>query len=210
MTQSYPLALPTPFRVQLQQFGFETAVAVSESPYSFSPEVQVHQGQRWMASITCPPLERANAEQVAAWMLKLNGREGTFLIGDSFAIAPRGTWAGTPVIDVAGSPTVTLLRGDALPLRGLTSGATIKAGDYVQIGTGSSARLYKSLDDATAPGTGRVSLTVWPRIQIEPADGTAATFSDAKGLFRMNQNRNGWNIDTLRLWGLTFDAMSVT
>lgn len=205
---SYPIALPSPFRVQILNLGFQANVAVGESPYSYVQEVQIHQGQRWAIHVACPPLERADADQVVAFLMLLNGREGTFLCGDPSAASPRGLWAGTPIVD-NGSPNLTLIRQNQLPLRGLTASTTIKAGDMFQLGSGSAARLYRNLIDATAGGTGRVTLTVWPNLQSEPNDGDSVVTSAPKGVFRMSENDQAWSVSVARHYGINFSAMSV-
>lgn len=201
MSISYPLTLPnTDFRgVSLTALD---VVGEGMSPFTLSPQVQQHQGQRWEADIELPPLPREDAEAWITFLLKLKGRWGTCLLRDGVSGTPRGTWAGTPVVDGAHSA-----QGTALSLKGLSVGATAKAGDYFQLGSGTSARLHKVLDDATADGSGKFTLDIWPHLRVAYADSAAVVSSNAVGLFRLAGNARKWDIGLARRYGLRFSAV---
>src|SRR5690606_29710551 len=114
--------------------------------------------------------------------------------------APQGTWAGAPVVN-GGDQT-----GLELEIDGLDEGATIKAGDYFQIGSGSTARLYKVLVDVTADSSGEVTLDIWPRLRESPADNAPLVTSTPKGLFRLASNETSWDADLASIFGLAFSV----
>ncbi len=154
-----------------------------------------------------PLRERATAEALVAALCSLNGREGTFLFGDSGNPTARGTATGTPLVKGANQT------GEDLLTDGWTAGVTgiLKAGDWIQLGSSSTARLYKVLADANSDGSGNATLTVWPRlspVQV-PVDNSAIVVSAAKGLFRLMTDGQDWDKDRASLYGVRFSAMSL-
>jgi hypothetical protein len=147
MSITYPLSLPNT-DVRAVKIRAVDVVGLGESPFTFGQEVQQHQGQRWEADIELPPMKRADAEAWIAFLLKLKGRYGTFLLRDTVSGTPRGTWAGSPLVNGAHAALAS-----SVALDGLTPGATVSEGDWLSFGTGTSTRLHKSLTTATAKKT---------------------------------------------------------
>lgn len=179
MAITYPLTMPASPGPRSFTPGAETSVGTTRSPWTFSEQHQLNQGQRWTFRLDFPPTTDATARDWWAFLLGLNGTYGTFYAGDPLWIAPRGTWAGSPVVNTGGQS------GQTLAMRGFTAGATVKAGDYFQHGSGSSSRLYAVVQDATADGSGEAQLEIWPRIRIAPQDGDALVTASPKGIFRL-------------------------
>jgi hypothetical protein len=200
---SYPLALPTHTGIRSIELRATNAVAYARSPFTFAGQAFAYSGQMWQAEVTLPPMKRADAEQWVAWLVSLRGQFGTFLLGDPIGGTARGTPTGTPLVNGADQT------GGTLNIDGASNSVTgwLKAGDYIQLGTGSSARLHKVLQDANSNGSGQVSLDLWPHIRVAPADNAAVTVSNAKGLFRLSSNEQSWSINEASIYGLTFGAM---
>lgn len=201
MTISFPLSLPT-VSGGIAQIVFKprSMVGVSESPFTFEQQVYVGQGDGWQADVALTQMPRSSAEEWVAFLLALNGREGTFLLNDPMGATARGTWAGgSPLVNGASQT------GKVLAIDGLAAGATIKKGDWFQLGSGSSAHLHKVVLDATANGSGQVSLDFWPRLRSSPADNAALTIASACGLFRLASNERAWTIDDVR-YGMSFSC----
>lgn len=212
MTISYPVSMPAEPGISAIGFGGASAVAVQRSPFSFAEEVQVWSGQQWQVSVTVSPLvDRDLAEPWLAFLLSLNGREGTFLLGDPVATTPRGIATGTPVSASGGSPQVNEKGDRVIYTDGWTIGQTgiLKAGDYIQIGSGASARLHKVLADANSDGSGRAALDIWPALRADVPDATAITTNAAKGVFRLTSNTMRWDVRDGIIYGVTFSAAEV-
>lgn len=203
MAISYPLALPTHTGIRSIELRATNAVAYARSPFTFAGQAFAYSGQMWQAEVTLPPMKRPDAEQWVAWLIALRGQFGTFLLADPLGGTARGTPTGTPLVNGADQT------GGTLNIDGASNSVTgwLKAGDYIQLGTGSSARLHKVLQDANSNGSGQVSLDLWPHIRIAPADNAAVTVSNAKGLFRLSSNEQSWSINEASIYGLTFGAM---
>mgnify|MGYP005997435733 FL=1 len=200
MSISYPLTFPTHTNVRSIDLRAVNAVAMSMSPFTYKQQVFAHQGQRWEADVTLPPMKRSDAEQWVAWLVSLKGLRGTFLMGDPVGCTARGSVGGTPLVNGASQT------GDTLNIDGCTASQTpwIKAGDYIQLGSASSASLHKVLADANSDGSGEVALDIWPNINVAQADNATIVTSNAKGVWRLANNESNWSINEIAVYGLTF------
>lgn len=385
MAITYPLNTPTNIGIANITLMAESAVAVSQSPFTFTQQVVAHPGQRWAASISLPPMKRVDAENWIAFLLSLKGPTGTFLLGDPNAVNPQGSalalkknlltmterfddaawtksnstitansiaapdgivsadtlventansthaiveafsWvagntytfsiyvkeqsdrnirltlpttqfngvssaaifdtttgavisanAGLTTLSesvgngwfrfsitkaatvsssgsldfrlVQGTTTVTYLgdgvsgayvwgaqlevgsapteyqpiAGDYGPFvngGGQTGSALVidsaspneptylKAGDYIQLGTGSGTTLYKVLQDVSTNELGQATIDIWPNLRSSPADNAAVTVANTKGRFRLKDNVTQWGINEISSYGITFDCV---
>ena len=205
MAITYPLALPTIKGIRAIRLVAKNSVGVNTSPFTFSQQVYKHQGQIWQAEASLPPMTRAEAEEWFSFLVKLNGQYGTFLLGDPHA-APRGSASSTPGTPVVNGASQV---GSTLAIDGLPASATgyLKAGDYIQLGSGATARLHKVLNDADTNGSGEATLDIWPDLRSSPDDDSAVVVSDAVGNFRLSTNEIGVDINEIELFGITFAAI---
>jgi hypothetical protein len=205
MAFAYPLSLPSSPDPVSFKIVPERAIGVTESDFSFEQQIFDWEGRRWHWMAEYPPLLRDDAEEWMAFFLQSEGPSGTFLLGPSMAEARRGRW-GSSVLVKGGSQT-----GNALIVDGLTANdpLAVKKGDWFQLGTGLTARLYKCVADVAANASGEASLSFWPAILSAPADNAAVTTMLPKGLFRMLRPNDGWNRN-LMFYGVgPLEAVSV-
>jgi len=201
---SYPLALPnTPGFVQ-SRFALQRAVAVASSPFTGQSQSYEHPMALWTAQLQLPPMKRATAAAWQALLLKLHGRRGTFLLGDPDAKVPRGaiSLSATPTLNAAANA------GDyQMQIAGVgTSIVAFRAGDYIQLGASSTARLYMIVDDATSNGSGVVTVNIEPSIRVTVASGSAVVYQSAKTVFRLDANDIGWDADQVSRFGISFSC----
>ena len=206
MAETYPLTFPTQTGVARVEITATDVVSISESPFTFSQQVVRHSGARWAATVSIPPVKRDDSEYWNSFLLRLRGQFGTFLLGDPNAATPRGSAAsaaGTPVVNGASQT------GNELNIDGLPTSATgyLKAGDYIQLGTGSNANLYKVLEDVNSNGSGEATLNLWPDLRSSPANDAAVVVSDAKGLFRLADSTASWSINNAGFYSISFSAV---
>lgn len=179
MAITYPLTLPNrpaPSRFAIEPASFS---AMTQSPWTASQQVQLNQGQMWTISIDLPPMGEGDARNWLSQLLALRGQYGTFLYGNPKMKTPRGNWGSAPVVNGAGQT------GQELAVGGLPANAIIRAGDFFQIGSGSTARLYTITQDVTANGSGQATLDIWPRLRTATTDGAAVVASSPVGVFRL-------------------------
>ncbi len=202
MALSYPLALPTVNVARRIAIRGRSVVGESVSPFTLSQQHYVHQGQCWLADVQLPAMKRADAEEWIGFLLALNGKQGTFLMGEPVNTSPRGTWAGSPKVLGAHATGVTSIAMD-----GYSVGATVKRGDWFQTGTGSSTHLHKLTQDATADGSGLLTLEVFPRTRAALADNDTFDISSPQGLWRLMENETEWSIDLAQIYGVAFSCV---
>lgn len=201
---TYPINMPTSNKIESIVLSMEFVNAVSKSPFSLVNQVYDWGGMAWKIDATLPIMKRDVAEEWIAFALSLRGRKGTFLAGDPSGGTPRGVGGGTPLVKGAGQ-TGSLLLIDGCPLS--TTG-WLKKGDYFQLGTGISSRLYKLISDANTNGSGEVTLEFVPTIRGYILDNEVVTITNAKGVFRMDSNTVPWTADGKdKIYRYSFSAM---
>ena len=196
MAISYPLSLPQTDAIRNIDLRAINAVAYSQSPFTFAGQAHAYSGEMWQADITLKPMRRSDAEQWIAWLISLRGQYGTFLLNDPLGCSARGT---------ATAATITGSTGDRTVDCTVTSGDTLKAGDYLSLGTGSATRLYKVLQDYTGTGAA-ADLEIWPALRAD-ASSASADLTSAMGTFRLASNQQNWSINEASIYGITFGAM---
>ena len=207
MAISYPLSLPTQAGVASVTLRAANVVALSQSPFTFRQQVFKHPGERWEATVTLPAMARANAESWLSFLLALKGQAGTFLLGDPANADPRGALAGSSAtVQVRSSVSV----GDtSIPLKGLPNSMTgaLLPGDYIQLGAAGTATLHKVLLQVNSNGSGEGTAEVWPAVRRAVVTDEAVVFSNAVGRFRLDSNSQDWQINTARIYQISFDAV---
>lgn len=190
MAITYPLSLPTDSGIAAIKLSAANAVAISRSPFTFATQVHAYDGEMWSASVTLPTYRKDLADPWVAFLLSLRGQYGTFLLGDPDKAVPRGTAVAANISGSLGDRTVTVVMA-----------GTLLAGDYIQLGSGASARLHKVLTDRVGSG----SLEIWPALRADYSG--AATLTDTKGVFRLASNVTEWDINNASFYGVQFEAM---
>jgi hypothetical protein len=205
MAIAYPVDLPNTTSYRDARMTARTVVGVTKSPFTGVQQVQKHQGQWWEFECSLVPMIRDNSEDWIAFLLSLNGQEGTFLLGDPYGATPRGVATGTPLIKGASQTGKTLVTD------GWTASTTniLKAGDYFQLGSGSNTRLHKVLTNTTSDSSGNATLDIFPEIKTAYADNTAITTSNAKGVFRLSSNEMAFDLKQASTYGMSFAAVGV-
>ena len=193
MAISYPLNTPTTIGIESIELRAVNAVSTSQSPFTYKQQVIAHTGQKWEASVSIPSVRRDTAAEWKAMLVALKGQTGTFLLGAPDYVSPRGTVSSCSVTGNAGEDTVSV-----------TMTGSLLAGDYIQLGLGSSAKLHQVLIDQTGNG----QLEIWPALRSDYTSEMAVTDSP-KGVFRLNQNVSTWSINNASFYGISFEAVEV-
>jgi len=200
MAITYPLSLPTSIGIAQIEIRAANAIGLGQSPFTFSQQTVVHQGQRWEASISIPTVRRQYAAPWKAFLTALKGRRGTFLLSDPDYASPRGTATSATLNDVGGTSRVAGSSSIVVSMTG-----TLLAGDYIQLGTGLNSRLHQVLQDQDGSGT----LEIWPALRSNYADSTALDLSNPSGHFRLAANQVSWAVDQSSAYSISFDCVEV-
>jgi len=194
MAITYPLALPTAVGIERLDMRLVSVVAVATSPFTLSQQVYAHPGQRWQAEVRVPAISgRADADAWISFLVAMRGQFGTATFGDPLRATPRGVGTGTPLVN-GGSQT-----GRALVTDGWTpsQAGIMRAGDYIQIGTGANTRLHMVVEDAASNGSGQATLSIEPALRASPLDNQAVITSSPVGLWRLSSNDIGWSLENI-------------
>jgi hypothetical protein len=200
MALTYPLTLPSAPGFTRSRLTPRSVVASSASPFTGEQQIFRHQGEWWEIEAGLPPMRRAVAEAWLAALTSLFGKHGTFLFGDPDAKTPLGTFTGAPLVDGGGQT------GNTLATKGWTPAITLKAGNYIQLGSGATARLHKLLTDAVTDGAGLATLDIFPRLRTSPANDAAIVTTNCQGVFRLNSAFE-WSADQLSNYGISFGGI---
>ncbi|MEK9699630.1 MAG: hypothetical protein VW270_27880 [Candidatus Poseidoniales archaeon] len=200
---SYPLSYPTDVGFKASTFSISRTVAVVESPFTGTQQTHEHDRALWKATMSLPPMARSTASKWLAFFMKLHGRKGTFLLGDPDAKTAQGAITGSVTLNA----DIAIGDYDIELLTSLTSTSDVfKAGDYIQINTGSSAKLHMIVEDADTDGSGVATVTVEPPIKTVQTATTDVIYSGAKGVFSMDVNVLGWDADYMSKFGISFSC----
>lgn len=198
MAITYPLSLPNQTTIRSVEFRAINAVAYSQSPFTYVGQTHAYTGQQWAVDINLKPMRRDDAEAWVAWLISLRGRFGTFLLSDPISNSIRGTATAATISGSAGDNTVSAT---------VTSGHTLKAGDFLSLGTGSDSTLHKVLEDYTGTGSA-ADLEIWPALR-KARSGVSADLTSAQGLFRLTSNEVTYSVSELAVYGISFGAAEV-
>jgi hypothetical protein len=131
---------------------------------------------------------RSDAEQVISFLLA--AQRGTFYFQDYANPTRRGTVTGTLTVSSATANSSTL------GFSGATG--TFAVGDWLQISTS----LYKVIQVNSSS-----SVDLFPVLRASYSAGTAITYSNAKGLFRLGSTQTEWSIELASIYGVAFSIV---
>lgn len=153
-------------------------VFVFTSQYAKTTQAVDLLGERWRIVMDLPPdVSQAIGNAREAFFDRLKGPLNAISIGHQRNKAPQGTLRGSPTLSAA------LAQLDNIANIQTTAGATLLAGDL--IGLGASGQLVRVMADATANGSGVISIEFMPRARAAVASGTAVVWNYPSASFRL-------------------------
>ena len=197
MTISYPLTPPSTPKPQRVEWLQMTACEISQSPFSGHQQVVEWDAGLWGVRVSYPPMRRAAAAPLIAFLMSLRGSRGTFYMAPTQFSAPLGTGGGTPKVNGASQV------GYGLVTDGWSnSSLVLKAGDFFQV----NSQLYVNLTDATSDGSGNATLDIWPNARNH-ADNASIVVSSPKCVMRLaSQDLAPFEEVTDRWYSISFAA----
>lgn len=156
------------------------------SPLNATTAVVELPGSRWAFSLTFDKTTVSDGALLSAWLVSLRGMANRALLHNFYRPTPRGTIAGTPLVN-GGSQTGTTLNID-----GVTNGTTLLRGDWVGFSQGTvNAQLVMVTADVTASG-GAMAVSIFPEIRTSPSDNSAIVTTKPVGRFRLATPEAKW------------------
>ena len=181
-----PLAFPN-VGIQNMSMRLRRVVAVVESPFTLDTQVYTHQGARWEAEISLPPLTHAEAKSIEGFIVGLKGREGTFTFGNPL---DTSTLSDNTVSSAA-------IRAESFTLGSGT--AAVTAGTYFELNN----YLYCVTSDKAA---GATTLNFQPPLRSAVTSSLVVKYNLPKSLWRMSSNDVGWSINEASIYGFAFSC----
>jgi hypothetical protein len=182
-----PLAFPS-VGIQNMSMRLKRVVSVSESPFTLDTQVYTHQGARWQAEISLPPLNHAEARSVEGFIVGLIGREGTFTFGNPLHTS---TLSNNTVSSAA-------IRAESFTLGSGT--AAVSAGTYFELNN----YLYCVTSDKAA---GATTLNFQPPLRSAVTSSLVVKYNLPKSIWRMASNDVGWSISEASIYGFAFSCV---
>ncbi len=175
---TFPITAPTA-DYRSAEFGIERVVGVTGSPFTLRQQVYAHPGAAWTGKVTLVPMTGETAHAWGAFLDRLAGMSGSFLMAPPDRTTPEGTQ--TSNFTVASSAA---LRATSISVSGMGAAATLKAGDRIEIGN----IIYEQVVDVTADGSGLATLTIEPPLKVALAGSETIQTTSMLGEFRLTSN----------------------
>jgi hypothetical protein len=191
MAISYPLTPPSPFNLSQLSFTGVSATSRNTSPFTLQTQQYNWPGQAWLGSVDCPPMKRADAEEIVSFLLK--AQRGTFYFQDYANPLNRGGVTGTLTVSSATA------NGTTLGISGASGQFAV--GDWLQISTS----LYKVVQSNSSS-----SVDIFPALRKSYAGGTSIIYGKpndaarAQGVFRLASPSTEWSIGEASIYGVGF------
>lgn len=205
---TWPAGLKAPAEFTVSQARYDQ---VEMSDATGHAAARVFGPPRWQIALrSVDAFSLAEAGVYEAMLLQLRGGINHLALHDFVRSAPQGTMRGTLTMSAgpsAGATTISVTGGAG------QAGTTLKAGDWLQIGSGlGTSQLVKVMADATANGSGVIALTIEPPLRTAFSSGAAVTWDKPLAYYRQTGKpqwayrpnkvfkQGGFSIDLLESW----------
>jgi hypothetical protein len=169
------------------EWGIRSATTVWTSPYNGETTTVERAGARLVASLDFNNQAEANRGRIEAVFAQLRGRANRLAMYNFKRPRPQGTVRGTATLNgtvTAGATT--------LVLSGATVNGTLFAGDWLGIG----GQVRMVVADATANGSGAVTVQIEPPLRLGATTGATVNFEKPTALFILDGDE--WRGQALR------------
>ncbi|HQS59725.1 MAG: hypothetical protein B7Y56_03005 [Gallionellales bacterium 35-53-114] len=163
-------------------------------------------GPLWEVMIGAPDMLERDAGEWQALLMLMRGQTNQLALWNHGRSAPRGTMRGTMTLNTAAAQGAV-----ALSIIAATEAATtLKAGDYLGLGTGVTQQVVMVTADATANGSGVIAISIEPPLRNAHLIAAAVTWDKPKALFRRKQSAASWDYKNVTASGLGLDLIEDT
>lgn len=160
----------------------------------------------WSAELSSDSMYEADSGIWQSLLMKLRGQTNQLELWNLARPAPLGTMRGTMTLNLAAT------QGDVtLSIISATEATkTLKQGDMLGIGSGTTKQVVMVMADATANGSGVISVTVEPALRNNHSLAAAVTWDKPTALFRRTNSESKWSYDTTMAGGFSLSLIEDT
>jgi hypothetical protein len=158
--------------------------------------------QKWALSAHFPStLSKDQYMPILGFLLEQQGRFETFTFVSPDLATPRGAAAGTPLVDL-GSQV-----GTTLNTKGWTASTTFKIGDVFTLAGHN--KVYMLTQNATADGSGDMTLTFQPPLMESPANNEALTKTNVAFTVQLKSDTTEYSVSGPFLYNFAMELIEV-
>lgn len=179
-----PLEPPAALAAAEITLRLSDTVATTRNPTTRVPQDFDWQREIWLAQVRFARRQAADAAAIRGFLARLRGRREAFWLGDPAARNPQGTQTADFVLATGAAP------GDRTLAVTMGAGATLKGGDYIQLGT----RLHLLDRDATADGAGAATLNIWPAVRETASPAATVKSTNTRGAWRVSEATRSYTV----------------
>jgi len=156
----------------------------------FGAQVLEVAGPVWSVTFKVNPLYEASAGAWKALIMLLKGQTNQLSFYDIRRPVPLGTMRGSPVLGSAAAQGATTLSLDA----GIgQANTTLLQGDLLQLGSGATQQVVMVTSDATANGSGVISVAIEPPLRNAFSAADVVVWDRPAALFRRTTSEVTWD-----------------
>lgn len=157
----------------------------------------------WLVTLQASGMLESSAGEWQALLMKLRGQTKQLALWNLGRPAPRGTMRGTMTLNAAAAQGAV-----ALSIIAATEATkTLKAGDFLGLGTGVTQQVVMVTADATTNGSGVIAVDIEPPLRNAHLIAAAVTWDKPKALFRRRQSQAGWEYINQAVAGVSLDLI---
>lgn len=164
------ITVPGVFAVAACRFVQATNQRVNAAPFGGSEQAVDLLNDRWLCTVDLPPNKPSDAAQIEAFIAALRGQTNTCALWHFARTAPRGSMRGTLTLNASaaqGASSIVITGGAG------QAGTTLLAGDLLGVG----GLLLMVAADATANGSGVITVSITNRLRTAQSAGAAVTWN---------------------------------
>lgn len=194
------------FPTELYVRSFSLSIKHNEVTYRspFGVQSIKTSAPQWKVGVELDRINENLAGQYKSLVMKLRGTQNQLELWNIPRPVPIGTMRGTMVLSgahAAGDTTLVIDAGVG------EAGETLKAGDMLGFGTTVETHLVMVVDDATANGSGVITVNIEPPLRNGFADATPVVWNYPKTLFRLEGNEVTWSSNSVFTEGFALDLI---
>lgn len=159
----------------------------------------------WIVSLAIDRLpDDTEAGEWKSLMLRLRGQTNQLALWDQMRPAPNGTMRGTMALDSDAAQGATSIVIDADVGQAAT---TLLEGDLLGLGSGLTQQVVMVTGDATANGSGVITVNIEPPLRNAFTAGASVTWDKPKALFRRTNSDAQWDYSSVYASGFGLDLI---